>query len=149
MKADSDATTLYGDGTARQVSATYTIDEISRWNQIWPQAVAMAWSDPAFKKDLLADPRDALVRHLGYRFPDEITLEVKDAAGIEGVTTEGQPAKAGYYPPSKPGDVGHWLVPATNVTLWLPGAPDTVEMQGVALATYGTRGHIYPFTCCC
>lgn len=144
---DNGRDTLYGDAPGRELRATYTINEISRWNQIWPQIVAQAWFDPDFKKLLLSDARAALAE-LGYDFTDEITLEVKDATGFEGVTQNGTPAVAGYAPPKGAQTVGHWLVPATNVTLWLPPPPADASMNAVALAAYGTRGHIYPFTCC-
>ncbi len=150
MKASNDETTLFGDddGSPRELNWSYTTDEIARWNQIWPQAVSMAWTDDGFKKALIEDARGALERRLGYTFPAEITLEVKDATGFVGTTSSGEKATAGYQPTDDGAGIGHWLVPATNVTLWLPPAPEDMDLQAVALAAYGTRGHIYPFTCC-
>lgn len=139
--------TLFGDAPPRQLRASFTMDEIARWNMIWPQAVAMAWADDQVKKDLLEHPRQALATHLGYTFPGEIDLHIADATGFEGVTRNGVETTAGYRP-SAPTKVGHWLVPATRVQVWLPPKPEDEELQAVALAAYGTRGHIYPFTCC-
>ena len=44
------------------------------------QVVVAAWSDPAFKSDLLADPRRALAG-LGIEIPQGIDLDVRDNDG--------------------------------------------------------------------
>jgi hypothetical protein len=47
------------------------------WEDIWGQVVAQAWSDPAFKAKLLADPAGVLKDH-GILLPAGFTVKIQE-----------------------------------------------------------------------
>ncbi len=112
---------------------TYTIDEIGKWYAIWPMAIAMAWSDPSFQRDLLENPRKTFLDRLGYAFPQSVRLTI--LVSPTGWTKNLE-------------DGSFWDLPPSEVTLWLPPAPEDVQERLIALANYTATGQTYPFTCC-
>jgi ribosomally synthesized peptide (two-chain TOMM family) len=134
MKASTKELTTAIAGQPPNTEPTYTIDEIGKWNAVWPMAIALAWTDPEFKAALLKDPRGTLSDLMNYDFPRSIILTVKDAGDVP---------ESGWN-----SHFNIWKLPPTEVTLWLPPAPP-LEQQSVALASYTYTGQIYPFTCCC
>lgn len=42
------------------------------------ELVARAWRDPAFKQELLKDPRSVIQRELGIQIPETVTLSVHE-----------------------------------------------------------------------
>jgi ribosomally synthesized peptide (two-chain TOMM family) len=128
-----------GGGSSQGEKPTYTINEIGEWYNVWLMAIALAWKDPVFKKELLEHPRAALAARLHYKFPWSVNLVIKDATGVDG---------SGWLPDPKGAGNGTWKLPATDVLLWLPPAPPMDE-QPVALGNYAYTAQTYPFTCCC
>jgi Nitrile hydratase, alpha chain len=52
------------------------------WNQRWTRAVSRSWSDAAFKKRLLANPREAL-RDAGVDIPSHVQVNIaEDSASV-------------------------------------------------------------------
>jgi hypothetical protein len=47
------------------------------WNQRWSRAVERSWSDAAFKKRLLSDPREAL-RDAGVEIPANVQVNIAE-----------------------------------------------------------------------
>jgi len=134
MDKSNDKTTVAISGQPPGTAPTYTIDEIGKWNAVWPMAIALAWADPEFKAALLKDPRETLSNLMHYDFPKSILLTIKDA---------GATPNSGWNE-----HFNNWNLPATEVTMWLPPAP-ALDQQAVALGSYTYTGQIYPFTCCC
>ncbi len=129
---------LYGNLPKEQQLASYTLDETSQWSMIWPLVVAEAWTNEDFKQQLLENPRRAVMMLFGFEFPENLDLIVKDARMVEGAGwTPNRNARYGY----------EWLLPASQVVLWLPPRPEEGQRE-VALASYILSGQIYPFTCC-
>ena len=74
------------------------------------QVIVKAWTDPAYKARLLADPRAAL-RELGIEYHEDIALEVYDNTG----------------------SIHHAIVctPCSCYPGWLTAAPDVLEGPGL------------------
>ena len=86
------------------------------------QAIALAWRDPAYRDQLIANPKQALKDGVGYDFPYAMELAV-DADSAEW----------------RPTTVGDWQVLQHNLLeLVLPPAP-AVDAQVQALAAYNAR----------
>jgi len=107
------------------------------WQIAWLQAVALSWTDAAFKESLLHDPRTALFKAFGFSLPPHLDLVVFDAksAGWEASAAVGTPSQ--------------WHLLKTVVAMPLPPAPANEKHQVVALAAYNATGQSTPFTCCC
>ncbi len=116
-------------------------DLLLLWTETWNQAVALAWRDDEFQKQLLAHPKRALQQKFGFVFQEAIDFKVK--------TVDEAPEKGDYgWTPGAIGPDG-WNLPATEVTLYLPPAPDASE-QGVAVMAYWFTSEQLPFsTACC
>jgi ribosomally synthesized peptide (two-chain TOMM family) len=107
------------------------------WPVVWLQAIALSWTDAAFKEALLHDPRTAILKAFGFTLPPLMDLVVFDAKS------------AGWEPPAAVGSPSQWSLPRTVVVMPLPPAPANEKQQGVALAAYNATGQSSPFTCCC
>jgi ribosomally synthesized peptide (two-chain TOMM family) len=86
------------------------------------QAIALAWRDPAFRDQLIADPKAALKTGVGYKFPFnmELAVDVDNAVW-------------------RPHTVTDWQVKHHNLLeLPLPPAPEAVE-QVEALAAFNAQ----------
>ncbi|EIP89913.1 hypothetical protein A33K_13496 [Burkholderia humptydooensis MSMB43] len=91
------------------------------------QAIAAAWHDPQFRKDLIAHPVDALYKRFDYRFPMKMHLKVHDDSATWTPLTN-----------------GGWTTKEVNgLDLVLPPAPPP-EQRAAALAAYNAR-HISLF----
>ncbi|HWU91208.1 MAG TPA: hypothetical protein VN253_28270, partial [Kofleriaceae bacterium] len=52
--------------TAHEEDPVKGLDTTIKWQFVWMEAIALAWRDPVFKKQLLADPRATLLEY--FRF---------------------------------------------------------------------------------
>jgi len=107
-------------------------ESLLEYQEVYLRAIALAWSDKAFKKDFLADPRSAMEMYFGYACPWNVTIKVSEPTGPE----------FGWKPKEK-----RWVLPRIRATFGLPIAPK-VEEQLVAFAAYNDAGPTYLFTCC-
>ncbi|EYF06487.1 BMA_0021/BMA_0022 family TOMM bacteriocin [Chondromyces apiculatus] len=121
---------LGGEGTL------VAFDQMVRWIHVWPQAVALAWHDAAFKEHLLSDPVLALWNAFNFQFPGGVLLRVQDV-----------PAGAPYG--TWDGTKGRWTLPPIALTLILPPPPESGSEQAMALGAYASSGRTHPFTLCC
>ncbi|SFI48786.1 NHLP leader peptide domain-containing protein [Paenibacillus sp. UNC496MF] len=64
--------------------------------QLQQQIIEKAWSDPAFKAKLLANPKEALQEAFGLSLPDDVEL----------VVVEETPTKFALVLPQNPADAG-------------------------------------------
>lgn len=109
------------------------MDEMLEWQEVWLGAVALAWRDPDFRAELLADARRAIAVHFEYNLPPHLDLTVKEVpkTGKWGWRTDGEDG---------------WVLPSAMLTVTLPPPPAKLEDQVVALADYSAAGRTYPFT---
>lgn len=112
------------------------------WVETWNKAVAEAWRDKDFAAFLLKDPKRALQQRFGFVFQENIDLTVKTTPEVDG------DGVATGWRTGADGPNG-WNLPATEVTLYLPPAPEATE-QAVAVMAYWETGYGLPFsTACC
>lgn len=107
-------------------------ETLLEFQEVYLRAVALAWSDPKFKAQLLADPDQALRDNFGYICPWNVDLSVMEAKG----------PGDGWDPVAK-----RWKLPLLRTTFGVPKAPPFDE-QLVAFAAYNDAGPTYLFTCC-
>ncbi|AKT43942.1 BMA_0021/BMA_0022 family TOMM bacteriocin [Chondromyces crocatus] len=95
------------------------LTELKEWHYLWIEAVARTWADPAFKKDLMANP--------GKYLDPENTLGGQVILTLK----EGTPKDAwrGSF----------WILPYTELTLTIPQAPGKTAQWGFAMAVYETQ----------
>ena len=65
------------------------------FNDIWPQAIAKAWVDESFKRELLENPARALKTYFNYDVPPDIQLHILEKE-------PGRPAPVILSLPEKP-----------------------------------------------
>lgn len=107
-------------------------ESLLEFQEVYLRAVALSWSDKAFKKNFLEDPAGSLQNYFGYSVPWNVDLKVVEPQGPE----------FGWNPQSK-----SWTLPRMKATFGLPIAPK-IEEQLVAFAAYNDAGPTYLFTCC-
>src|SRR4051794_24625452 len=136
-----EATTAAG-GVAQGLGADFrpgSLESSLHWQVIWPRVIAKAWEDKGFHAEVLANPREAIMRNFGYALSENLDLEIKDA-----------PADATFEPddntPETPDDPWSAL-PKLKLTVVIPPAPEP-SLQAVAITAYQDTGRAYPFTCC-
>ncbi|WP_028311207.1 BMA_0021/BMA_0022 family TOMM bacteriocin [Derxia gummosa] len=101
-----------------------TYDKFLEYRAVIMQAIAKAWSNESFYRELVADPRAALLEHFGYEVPFKIAIEI-DTESDEWLPTT----------------VADWKVLKNNrLRMVLPPAPP-VEERIEALADYN-RYHL-------
>lgn len=64
------------------------IMNIEKWRSVWFQAVARAWSDDGFKRELVGNTRRALATHFDCHIMDEVGLRVIDTGGAPEVRVD-------------------------------------------------------------
>jgi ribosomally synthesized peptide (two-chain TOMM family) len=107
-----------------------------RWQIIWLRAIAKAWAEEDFKRELKEDARAALCKHFNYKLNPELDLTIKDASEVDPKNT----------PCYNPDAEDPWEgLPHHKLELVLPPAPP-VEDRAIALADYGDTGRTYPMT---
>ena len=120
-------------------------ESLLEYQEVYLRAVALAWSDPEFKKNFLADPRTAMENYFGYSCPWNVTIRV----------TEPTDPKY-HWTPAKDGQPGKWTLPRMKATFGLPDTPykpgtpekPDIKQQLIAFAAYNDAGPTYLFTCC-
>jgi ribosomally synthesized peptide (two-chain TOMM family) len=88
------------------------------WQTVWIKAVARAWRDPVFEKELIADPKGTLAKHFQFVVSPGIDLKVAPAStpGVD------------YTDPAS------LQIPQASITLGLPAKPADVNDHAVALS---------------
>ncbi len=116
-------------------NAIPSYESLLEFQEVWLRAIALAWRDEEFKKELLKDPEYAMLHYLSYRTPW--------AAGFEAVEAHGE--QYGWDD-----EKGKWHLPKGNIALVVPNRPegDLVRDIPLALASYNDCGPLYLFTCC-
>jgi ribosomally synthesized peptide (two-chain TOMM family) len=102
-------------------------EQMMRWFTVWPQAVALAWHNEAFKLHLHRNPRVALYNAFGFQVPGGVELIVD---------VDADPYAEGS------------LMPRADLKMVLPPPPPDAGDAGVALGKYSEAGRSYPFTLC-
>ena len=108
--------------------------QMMEWQNIWLRAIALAWSNPEFKKALLADPRVAIRKAFDYEVNEALDLSVAEVTAEEAQW-------------NTKGNVDWCNLPNMRLTMPLPPAPKIAD-QAVAISDYADAGRTYPFTCC-
>lgn len=146
-----------------------------RWASLWPEIVARAWSDDAFRDTLLSGDRNTVTNLIldtyNYKLPDTLHLMIvevaEDAVDDKGgnfvqyskwaavreentITVTKQPeldhAPWIYWGPN--GELKLDTTPLGRNTLIMPLPPKPSEVDAaVAVTAYAHAGRSYPFTC--
>lgn len=118
------------------------LDTTIKWQMVWLEAIALAWRDPQFKAELLANPRKALRGYFNFDLGPYVKLVVRECTPPAANATASNKFEAAFGGWDPSGD------PLTSeMIMALPPAPP-VEDQAVALSFYNASGRAYPFTCC-
>jgi ribosomally synthesized peptide (two-chain TOMM family) len=105
-----------------------TYDQFLEFRAVIIQAIALAWNDKKFLHELREDPKDALEKQFGYKYPGPINFKVQENTSTW-----------------MPDLVGGWKTNQLNgLELVLPPAPAQDQMT-VALAAYNAK-HLTPLT---
>ncbi len=107
------------------------------FQEIFLQAVALAWKDETFKNALLTDAEEALDKAFGYKNPWSVRLKIQEP---NGKNLRGQ--KYGWVSQSN-----SWNLPKIKISVGVPEKPPEDE-QSFALACYNNAGPAYLFSCC-
>lgn len=107
----------------------------NHWQVIWPRIIALAWEDDEFRKEVKANPHEAIKEAFGYTLSPSLKLEIVEA-----------PAAAFDRDVEYPKDPWSKL-PDLKLTIALPPAPPA-DIQAIAITAYQDTGRTYPFTCC-
>ncbi|WP_338848121.1 BMA_0021/BMA_0022 family TOMM bacteriocin [Massilia sp. W12] len=101
---------------------------------VWVRAVALSWKDPEFKRALIHDARDALLRYFGYQYPWAANISAYEPQGNFGWDDNAR----------------KWTLPNGEITISIPKKPtgDLVQDIPLAIASYNDCGPLYLFTCC-
>lgn len=127
---------------SREEDPVSGLDTTIKWQMVWLEAIALAWRDPTFKSELLANPRHALKAYFNFDLGPYVKLTVREATAPKGdhpPSSKFQHAFNGWDPAHDP--------LTSEMIMALPPAPK-VEDQAVALSFYNASGRAYPFTCC-
>jgi ribosomally synthesized peptide (two-chain TOMM family) len=119
------------------------IDTQLTWQLVWLEAISLAWRDPVFKRELLADPQAALLKYFKLNLGPHVKLTVREASPPDpkAIPKSGlERAFGGWDPFNDP--------LKSEVIMALPHAPK-LEDQAVALALYNSEGRASPFSTCC
>lgn len=87
---------------------TTNISVVQQFGKIWPQCIARAWQDTAFREALKHDPVGTIQNSYQFTFPQGFKLEIAEAHETQKVASEG--ALRMVIPPPPTGDVGQIAV---------------------------------------
>lgn len=104
-----------------------------KFQEVYLRAIALAWSDDTFKKQLLENAEKTFQDYFGYICPWNVALSVVE------------PYPTGSYKWNS--DLMCWNLPKNSIGIGIPKKPDE-DNQPVALAAYNDAGPTYLFTCC-
>src|SRR5262245_18753714 len=107
------------------------------WQYGWTSPIAIAWSDPKMKTELIRDPHRFFKVYTNYILPTGITLKVRE---MERADKHGH--ETGWDPAN-----GIWYLQKTELTMYIP-TPPPLEQRAVAIAAYVATARAYPFTGC-
>ena len=128
-----------------------------RWQVIWPQVIARAWADPAFKAALIKNPRETITRSFNYDLNADLDLTIQDAPdGTPGfnydlfkelyLTFQNAPDGTPGYNPNAEREGDPWKgLPRMELKLYIPPSPPA-EQQAIAITVYSDTGRTYPMT---
>jgi ribosomally synthesized peptide (two-chain TOMM family) len=109
------------------------------WEPCWLRAVGLAWSKPALKAALIANPHKFLLEQCNYKVPPTLRINVREDLS----------SNWDDHPDDKTKFL--WKLRPTELTLYLPEPPPKGKEKDwvVALADYDAVGSFEPFTFCC
>ncbi len=113
------------------------IRDSMKWQDAWMLAIAIAWSDDALKEELIREPRKFFKERCAFNLPSGLTFKVTTMP-----THDSHGNNTGWDPERR-----MWYLKNTEVTMYLPPAPD-LQDQAIALSAYLATGRTYPFTIC-
>lgn len=116
-------------------NAVPTHQSLLDFPEVYLRAIALSWENEQFKRELLADPLDALERYFDYRCPWILNLKVAEMPPDE--SHYGWDAKR-----------QRWNLPVNTLRVGIPTPPKHLAEEGIALAAYNDAGPAYLFTCC-
>jgi ribosomally synthesized peptide (two-chain TOMM family) len=99
-------------------------EQMIRWLSVWPQAIALAWKNPAFERHLREDPHAALYNAFGFQVPGGLRIIVEYTH---------HPYEVGALPP-------------VELVLILPPGPKDITDGAIALGAYLESGRGNPLT---
>lgn len=105
--------------------------DLLEFQEVWLRAIARAWRDESFKRQLEDDACLALQQAFGYKMPWNINLSVASPSAEYGWRKAEQ----------------RWHLPQNRMTFGIPDRP-ALEEEAIALASYNDAGPCYLFTCC-
>lgn len=97
--------------------STTNTSVVQQFGKIWPQCIARAWQDTAFREALKKDPVGTIQNSYQFAFPQGFKLEITEAHEAQEAAPEG--ALRMVIPPPPTGDVGEIAV--TDVSRGLNG----------------------------
>jgi ribosomally synthesized peptide (two-chain TOMM family) len=116
------------------------LEQNADWHPAWLRAIALAWQNDEYKRQLTSNPREFLRKYCRYELPQYLEMTVKEDPSTESVFVPGQPGG------SSPSEEWVWHLPLTELTMYLPPRPEDERVAPVALAAYEAIGKTYPFT---
>lgn len=96
------------------------------------RALALAWHNETFRKELQNDALLAMESWVGYSSPWNFKILFFDKS-----------AQCTWNEHDCT-----WKLPRNELVLWLPRRPDKEHIRPIALTAYNSTGEAYPFTCC-
>lgn len=113
------------------------------FEEVYLRAIALAWKDEVFKKELLEHAETALDKYFNYKCPWSLDLFVREV-------TKTERAKGAGWHPSNEAHRGFWSLPNNTFLYGLPPKPINIDPdeEPIALAAYNDSGPTYLFTCC-
>ena len=138
--------TLFGPEKDKKIGGALPLDlgvspePFLKFGGVTLRAIALAWKDEDFKKELANDATHALSRYLGYRSPWNFGLQfIKNEFDKYFKWDE----RTGSWVAQKKEDI-----PKNRIELHFPVKPDVnEEYLPIALTSYNNTGPEYPFSC--
>jgi ribosomally synthesized peptide (two-chain TOMM family) len=113
--------------------STSNTNVVQQFGKIWPQCIARAWQDTAFREALKKDPVGTIQNSYQFAFPQGFKLEIAEAHETQGAASEG--ALRMVIPPPPTGDVGQIAVTdvSNGSSLAAPTAAAVLELHFLSL----------------
>ncbi|MEM7251273.1 MAG: BMA_0021/BMA_0022 family TOMM bacteriocin [Pseudomonadota bacterium] len=117
-------------------------ESLLEFSEVYLRAIALAWEEPSFARDLQRNAPKALRDWLDYVVPWDAEIRVRPVNREYGHFTPACRDKNDQWLPGK------WTLPRNKIRYGLPERPDKHAHEAIALAAYYDSGPVYLFTCC-
>ncbi len=118
-------------------------EALLEFQEVYLRAVALSWTDEAFRNEFLKDPALALEHYFSYRLEWNSVLVAYDPNDPHDPNNHNATQHGWGWNPDKKA----WNLPPIETQIGLPIKPK-VEEQLLAFAAYNDAGPTYLFTCC-